>query len=162
MKRKAIEKIIAREKASELAAKIKSSGKSIVFTNGCFDIIHRGHVEYLEFAASLGDILIIGLNTDDSVRRLKGTERPINRFEDRALVLASLEAVDYVVGFSEDTPYQLIKEIVPDVLVKGADYKPEDVVGRDIVEANGGRLVLAPFKSGYSTTGLIEKIKRSG
>ncbi len=162
MFRKAVSKIVERTEARKLGAGLREQGKIIVFTNGCFDILHRGHVEYLEFARSQGDVLIVGLNTDDSVRRLKGPNRPINRFEDRAYVLAALEAVDYVIGFSEDTPYELIAEIVPDVLVKGADYRPEEVVGRDIVESHGGRLVLAPFRNGYSTTSLIERIRESG
>ncbi len=162
MPRRAIDKIVSREYAQKLSKELHERGVKIVFTNGCFDIIHRGHVEYLEFARSLGDILIIGLNTDDSVRRLKGPTRPINRFEDRAYVLASLEVVDYVVGFGEDTPFELIREVIPDVLVKGGDYRPEDVVGRDIVEEHGGKLVLAPFKDGYSTTALIKRIKELG
>ena len=162
MPRRAIDKIVSREDARKISTELHERGVKIVFTNGCFDIIHRGHVEYLEFARSLGDILMIGLNTDDSVRRLKGPTRPINRFEDRAYVLASLEVVDYVVGFDEDTPFELIKEVIPDVLVKGGDYRPEDVVGRDIVEGHGGKLVLAPFKDGYSTTSLIQRIKKLG
>ncbi len=159
MFRKAHEKIVERGKSRELARNLREQGLKIVFTNGCFDILHRGHVEYLEFARSQGDVLVVGLNTDDSVRRLKGPERPINRFEDRAYVLAALECVDFVIGFSEDTPYNLISELIPDVLVKGADYRPEEVVGRDIVEQHGGRLVLAPFKKGYSTTELLKRIK---
>ena len=134
--------------------------KKIVFTNGCFDIIHTGHVRYLQEAAKLGDILVIGLNTDASVKRLKGEDRPINAERDRAEVLCALGCVDYVVMFDEDTPYNLIKTIEPDVLVKGGDYRPEEVVGREIVEEKGGELVLIPYVDGKSTTNIIGKIKR--
>lgn len=134
-------------------------GKKIVFTNGCFDILHVGHVRYMQEASKLGDILIIGLNSDDSVRRLKGSDRPVNNQNDRAEILSSLGFVDYVAVFDEDTPYDLIKLIQPDVLVKGGDYSFENVVGRDIVEANGGNLVLIPFVEGKSTTNIINKIK---
>ena len=134
--------------------------ETIVFTNGCFDILHVGHVRYLQEAAKLGDKLVVGLNSDDSVRRLKGEERPVNKQLDRAEVLCSLGFVDYVVIFEEDTPYELIKEIQPDVLVKGGDYIPEEVVGKDIVENRGGKLVLIPFVEGKSTSKIIEKIKQ--
>ena len=133
--------------------------KKIVFTNGCFDILHVGHKRYLQQAATLGDILVVGVNSDDSVRRLKGPDRPVNSEQDRAEMLSALGFVDNVVIFGEDTPYELIKQIQPDVLVKGGDYKPEEVVGRDIVEARGGRLELITFVEGKSTTGIIEKIK---
>ena len=129
-------------------------GKKIVFTNGCFDIIHRGHVEYLQKAKELGDILILGLNSDDSVRRLKGASRPINNETDRAIVLSALECIDYVVIFDEDTPLELIKFIKPDILVKGGDYKIEEVVGREYAK----RTVLIDFVNGYSTTHIIKKI----
>lgn len=132
--------------------------KKIVFTNGCFDILHIGHKRYLQKAATLGDILIVGVNSDDSVRRLKGPERPINNEQDRAEMLSAMGFIDYVVIFGEDTPYELIKQIQPDVLVKGGDYKPEEVVGRDIVEARGGRLELISFVEGKSTTNIINKI----
>lgn len=135
------------------------AGKKIVFTNGCFDILHVGHVRYMQEASKLGDILVVGLNSDSSVRRLKGPERPVNNEIDRAEILSSLGFVDYVAIFDEDTPYNLIKTIKPDVLVKGGDYKPADVVGRDIVEANGGKLVLIPFVEGKSTTSIINRIK---
>lgn len=134
--------------------------KKIVFTNGCFDILHIGHIRYLQEAAKLGDILIIGLNSDASVKRLKGLDRPINSEQDRAELLCALEFVDYVVIFDEDTPLELISVVEPDVLVKGGDYYPEDVVGRDIIEKRGGELVLIPFVEGKSTTNIIEKIKR--
>ena len=153
------QKILERSQAKELGVSLRREGKVIVFTNGCFDLLHRGHVEYLYFARSQGDVLIVGVNTDDSLRRLKGSNRPINTLQDRLYVLAALECVDYVIPFHEDTPYELIKEIQPDVLVKGKDYRPDEVVGRDIVESRGGKLVLADYKEGYSTTKLIRKIK---
>lgn len=135
------------------------SRKKIVFTNGCFDILHVGHIRYLQQAAALGDLLVVGLNSDASVRRLKGEDRPINGQEDRAELLRALDCVDEVVIFEEDTPYELISDIRPDVLVKGGDYKPCEVVGRDIVEARGGKLVLIDFVTGKSTTNVINKIK---
>lgn len=135
-----------------------NADKKIVFTNGCFDILHVGHKRYLQQAATLGDILVVGVNSDDSVRRLKGPERPINPEQDRTEMLCAMKFVDYVVIFTEDTPYELIKKIQPDVLVKGGDYKPEEVVGRDIVEARGGRLELIKFVDGKSTTNIINKI----
>ena len=134
--------------------------KKIVFTNGCFDILHVGHKRYLQQAASLGDILVVGVNSDDSVRRLKGPSRPVNSEMDRAEILSALGFIDYVAIFNEDTPYELIKTIQPDVLVKGADYKPEEVVGREIVEARGGRLELISFVEGKSTTNIINKINQ--
>lgn len=150
-------KILDRRSASKLRK--LAPEKKIVFTNGCFDILHVGHIRYLRQAAALGDMLVIGLNSDTSVRRLKGEGRPVNTEADRAELLASLEFVDYIVIFEEDTPYQLIRQIQPDVLVKGGDYKPEDVVGRDIVEARGGQLVLIDFVEGKSTTGIIRRIR---
>lgn len=135
-------------------------GKKIVFTNGCFDILHLGHVDYLSKAKDLGDILVIGLNTDDSVKRLgKAPNRPINNEQSRAFILASLRFIDLVVLFDEDTPYELIKLVQPDVLVKGNDYKPEEIVGYDIVKNKGGEVKTIPLVEGYSTTNLIRKIK---
>lgn len=134
--------------------------KKIVFTNGCFDILHIGHIRYLQEAAKLGDILIVGLNSDESVRRLKGPERPINNENDRSEMLGALGFVDYIAIFNDDTPLNLIKTIQPDVLVKGGDYKPEEVVGREEVEARGGKLVLLPFVEGKSTTNIIKRIKQ--
>ena len=131
----------------------------IVFTNGCFDILHRGHIEYLAKAASLGTKLVIGLNTVASVKRLKGDSRPINDENARALLLASLVFVDKVILFDTDTPRDLIDFVQPDVLVKGGDYKPEEIVGYDIVKAKGGEIVTLDFVEGYSTTSLIEKMK---
>ncbi len=133
----------------------------VVFTNGVFDVLHRGHIEYLFAARALGDVLVVGLNTDDSTRRLKGPERPLNRQEDRAVVLAGLACVDAVTLFDEDTPQALIAALLPDVLVKGGDYAPDQVVGRAEVEAVGGRLVLIPFVEGRSTSGLVQRIRGS-
>ena len=140
--------------------KLKDENKKLVFTNGCFDILHRGHVEYLNQAKDLRDLLIIGLNSDDSVKRLKGQDRPINNENDRAFLLDNLKSVDYVIVFNEDTPYNLIKEIIPDFLVKGGDWKEEDIVGYDIVKENGGEVKSLNYVNNYSTTGLIEKINR--
>lgn len=132
----------------------------IVFTNGCFDILHLGHVTYLEEAAKLGDVLIVGLNSDDSVRRLKGPMRPIQPQEARARILAALEFVEAVVIFEEDTPLRLIEKVSPDVLVKGGDYTVDTVVGADFVRSRGGEVVILPLVEGYSTTQLIEKACR--
>ena len=143
------------EEITVLSKELKKRGKKIVFTNGCFDILHVGHVKYLEEAKSYGDILILGLNSDESVRRLKGPTRPVNSEDDRAYILASLEAVDYVVKFYDDTPYELIKAVQPHILVKGGDYEGKDVVGQDIAD----ELRLVNFVEGKSTTKTIEKIK---
>ena len=137
----------------------RNEGKKIVFTNGCFDVLHRGHVEYLQKSRDCGDILVVGLNSDSSVRGLKGPQRPLVGEQDRAFILSQLISVDAVVVFSEETPYQLIKQIKPDVLVKGGDYRIHEVVGRDIVEASGGKVVLVPLVTGRSTTNIIEKIR---
>ena len=128
----------------------------MVFTNGCFDILHRGHVTYLQQAASLGDHLIVGLNSDESVKKLKGPERPVNSEEDRSFMLASLRSVDEVVIFGEDTPEELLSHLKPDILVKGGDYQVEEVAGRQYA----GVVKILPFVDGYSTTGLIHKIRR--
>ena len=133
-------------------------GQKIVFTNGCFDILHLGHIDYLAKAADLGHVLIIGLNTDASVSRIKGPQRPLQDQESRAMVLAALGFVTAVVYFDEETPYELIKLVQPDILVKGADYKPEEIVGYDIVTAKGGQVVTLEFLEGYSTTGIVNKI----
>ena len=156
-----IEKKIAlsAENASRLLNMWKFRNEKIVFTNGCFDIIHRGHIEYLAKAASLGTKLIVGLNTDASVRRLKGENRPVNDERGRALALASLLFVDEVILFNTDTTRELIEFIQPDVLVKGGDYRPEDIVGNDIVTARGGQVVTIPLVEGYSTTSIIEHLK---
>ena len=135
--------------------------KSIVFTNGCFDLLHRGHIEYLSKAADFGDVLVIGLNSDDSVSRLKGPHRPIQDEISRAHIMAALEFVDLVVYFNEDTPYELIQKVLPDVLVKGADYKAEDIIGYDIVKAKGGKVETIEFLPGHSTSAIEEKIKKA-
>ena len=140
--------------------KIKSEGKKIVFTNGCFDLLHVGHIKYLSQAKDLGDILIIGLNSDKSVKKLKGSNRPINSFEDRAKLLAALKSVDLVIMFEEQTPENLIKEIIPDVLVKGGDYDIEEIVGYQTVIDNGGRVKTLSFYEGYSSTNYIDKINK--
>lgn len=132
--------------------------KKIVFTNGCFDILHKGHADYLAKAKSYGDILVLGLNADVSVKKLKGANRPINSQDARAFLLASFHVVDAVILFEEETPYELIKKVNPDVLVKGADYHPESIVGADIVKANGGTIVTVEFLQGYSTTTIINKL----
>jgi rfaE bifunctional protein nucleotidyltransferase chain/domain len=134
--------------------------KKIVFTNGCFDIIHSGHISYLTEAKKLGDILVLGLNSDDSVRRLKGVNRPVNNENDRAIVLDALKPVDFVAVFSEDTPYNLIAELIPDVIVKGGDYKPDEVVGGSLVTENGGEVAIIDFVDGKSTTNIINKMKK--
>lgn len=133
--------------------------EKIVFTNGCFDILHKGHIEYLAKAASLGTKLIIGLNSDASVKRLKGESRPVNNENDRAILLAALSFVDQIVIFDTDTPRDLIQYVQPDILVKGGDYNPQEIVGYDIVKAKGGEVVTIDFIEGYSTTILLNKIK---
>jgi rfaE bifunctional protein nucleotidyltransferase chain/domain len=132
-----------------------------VFSNGCFDILHRGHVEYLAKAADMGDALMIGINTDNSVKRLKGENRPVNEENSRALLLAAMQFVDFVVMFDEDTPQQLISEVIPSILVKGKDYREEDVVGYKTVKAHGGEVKTIDLVEGYSTSGIIEKLKDS-
>lgn len=137
----------------------KSAGEKVIFTNGCFDILHFGHIHYLAEASDLGDRLVIGLNSAASVKRLKGEHRPINDEATRQHLLAALEFVDAVVVFEEDTPLELIKIVLPDVIVKGGDWKPEQIVGSDIVLANGGEVKSLAFKEGYSTTSIEEKIR---
>ena len=140
--------------------KIKEENKKIVFTNGCFDILHVGHVRYLSKAKKLGNILIVGLNSDKSVKKLKGDNRPINIFEDRATLLASLRFVDLVIIFEEKTPENLIKKIKPDILVKGGDYDIKDIVGYKTVIENGGEVKVLGFQDGYSSSNYINKIKK--
>lgn len=142
---------------TERLAAARSRGRRIVFTNGCFDILHPGHVRMLQAARRLGDILVVGLNQDGSVKRLKGPSRPVNTFRDRAEVLAGLAAVDYIVGFAEDTPFELIALLQPDVLVKGGDYEPERIVGAEVVLGRGGRVVVVDFHDGYSSTRTIAR-----
>lgn len=133
--------------------------EKIVFTNGCFDIVHKGHIEYLAQAAALGTKLVVGLNTDTSVKRLKGEKRPINNQEARAILLSALIFIDKIVLFDEDTPYELIKYIQPDILVKGKDYKPEQIVGYDIVKNKGGEIITIDLTAGYSTTSILNKLQ---
>jgi len=156
MSRKSTTKIVSAASAARLRAGWGRKGRKVVFTNGVFDILHAGHVELLEKARSLGDALIVGVNSDASVRRLgKGPDRPINRLKDRARVLSALSCVDAVTAFSETTPERLIARIKPDVLVKGADYRPDQVAGR----RHAGRVVLLPLKRGYSTTALLKRVR---
>ncbi|MFH1994178.1 MAG: D-glycero-beta-D-manno-heptose-7-phosphate kinase [Nitrospinota bacterium] len=151
-------RIVDLAEIKQIVARARNMGKKIVFTNGCFDLLHVGHIKYLAQAKSYGDILIIGMNSDSSVRKLKGPKRPLIGEEERGALLTALNSVDYVVIFSEPTPDKLIKEIMPDVLVKGGDYAIDEVVGRDIVEAHGGRVELVPVVKGMSTSGLVQKI----
>ncbi|MCD0487102.1 D-glycero-beta-D-manno-heptose 1-phosphate adenylyltransferase [Pedobacter sp. MC2016-14] len=154
----AISKILHQDNLKQTIAKWKAEGQKIVFTNGCFDLLHIGHISYLLKAASLGDKLVIGLNSDASVKRLKGPSRPINLEANRALILAAMFFVDAVIQFEEDTPLTLITNVLPDVLVKGGDYVIENIVGAAEVQANGGDVRVVSFIDGHSSTALIEKI----
>jgi rfaE bifunctional protein nucleotidyltransferase chain/domain len=147
------------DRIAELAASLRADGKRVVFTNGVFDILHAGHVTYLEKARALGDVLVVGLNTDASVRRLKGPERPINSEDDRACVLAALRAVDHVILFGDDTPINVITALLPDMLVKGGDYTRDTIVGADEVEAHGGAVCTIPLVEGRSTTAIIHRAR---
>ena len=151
-------KIFVKDRLRQQILEWRKEGKQIVFTNGCFDLVHYGHICYLSQAADLGNILIVGLNSDTSVQRLKGPSRPVNIELTRAMVLASMEFVDAVVVFDEETPFDLIHMVQPDTLVKGGDYTVENVVGHDIVLKNGGRVIILPFVDGFSTSALVEKI----
>ncbi|MBI5047627.1 MAG: D-glycero-beta-D-manno-heptose 1-phosphate adenylyltransferase [Deltaproteobacteria bacterium] len=151
-------KIISLKKLKSLLSGTSRNGKIIVFTNGCFDIIHAGHVRYLNKAKSLGNILVVGLNSDSSVKKIKGEKRPIVSQRERAEVLSGLEAVDYVVLFNEPTPIKLIKAILPDILVKGADWASHEIVGADVVKAAGGKTARVKLVKGRSTTNIIQKI----
>lgn len=151
--------ILTLEQVVEFRKKAWENGKKVVFTNGCFDIIHRGHIEYLNEAAKLGDVLIVGINTDASVRRIKEKGRPIIGEEDRAVIIASLRCVDAVCFFDGDTPSELIKSIRPDVLVKGSEYSIEEIVGHEQVLADGGEVIPIPMVAGRSTSDLIKRIK---
>jgi len=155
------QKIISGPEIDRYAYRMGFIGKKVVFTNGCFDILHRGHLEYLQAAADLGDILVVGLNSDASVKRLKGENRPINNQNDRAFALASLVFVDAVIIFDEDTPLELIQRVKPNVLVKGGDYSIGNIVGADFVKNIGGEVQVIPFVDGYSTTQIIEKMKEA-
>lgn len=156
------DKILDRAALVARVAEARRAGKRIVFTNGCFDLMHVGHVRYLAAARAAGDLLVVALNADASVRRLKGPERPLVPEAARAEVVAALAAVDYVTLFGEDTPAEVITALLPDVLVKGADWAPDQVVGREVVEAHGGRVELVPVVEGFSTTALIERLRRDG
>lgn len=158
MEKKLGERILPLKELLEIRADLKKSGKRVVFTNGCFDVLHRGHVDYLEKARSLGDVLIVGLNTDSSTQKIKGPTRPINLEEDRAIVLSSLRSVDFVCFFDEETPLNLIEKLVPDILVKGADWSKESIVGKEIVEKAGGSVQTIDFLPHRSTTNIIQKI----
>lgn len=152
------EKIRSATALVKAISRLKAGKKKVVFTNGCFDILHVGHIAYLKKARELGDALVVGLNSDSSVRAIKGKSRPVNKEADRAIVLSALYFVDFVTIFSEATPEKLIKAIKPDILVKGADWKAKQIVGADFVKSYGGRVVRVPFVKGYSTTSVIDKI----
>jgi len=153
------QKILNEDTLLPTLERLRKFGKKIVFTNGCFDILHPGHIHTLQEAAALGDYLLVAINSDASVKRLKGTDRPVNTQDARALVMAALSMVDGVCIFEEDTPLQLIQKLLPDVLVKGGDYQPHEVVGSAEVNAHGGKVVTIPYLEGYSTTSLIDQIK---
>lgn len=154
-------KITNKEDLKYILSFYRFKEKKIVFTNGCFDLLHRGHVEYLLQAASFGDVLILGLNSDKSVKMLKGAGRPLQDEKSRALILASFLFIDHVILFDEETPIELIKFVQPDVLVKGGDYTPEEIVGNDVVIQKGGKVEIVKYISGHSTTGLVEKISKA-
>ena len=151
--------ILDREELLRVRAGLRAGGRRLVFTNGCFDILHVGHVRYLAAARALGDALLVAINSDRSVRALKGAGRPVMSEGERAEVLAALSSVDFVTVFDEESPRRLIAEVLPDVLVKGGDYAPEEIHGREEVEAAGGRVLALPFVEGASTTGIIERVK---
>lgn len=153
-----IESVIKAEKLALLIKDYQAEGKKVVFTNGCFDILHPGHSTYLAAARALGDLLVVGLNSDASVKRLKGDKRPIMAESARSQLLAALAAVDFVTIFDEDDPYQLIKLLEPDILVKGGDWDTSTIIGRDLVEARGGVVRVLPFIGEYSTTSIVEEI----
>ncbi|MEO5894865.1 MAG: D-glycero-beta-D-manno-heptose 1-phosphate adenylyltransferase [Vicinamibacterales bacterium] len=150
---------MTRAEAAAFAEQQRAAGKRVVFTNGVFDLLHPGHTRYLREARALGDVLIVGLNGDASVRRNKGPARPINSEQERAEILAALQSVDAVVVFDEDTPAEIITAVQPDILVKGADWADDAIVGRDTVEARGGKVVRVPVEKGFSTTAIIDKVR---
>ena len=152
-------RVMTGPQAAAFATSARASGQRIVFTNGVFDLLHPGHVRYLREARRLGDLLIVGVNADESVRRNKGPGRPITAQDERAEVLAALACVDAVVVFAEDTPADIIRLLQPDILVKGADWPPDQIVGRDTVESRGGRVVRVPVEPGHSTTSIVERIR---
>ena len=155
-----MQNLIPRREAVALGQRLRRRGKKIVFTNGVFDLLHRGHVTYLARARSYGDVLIVGLNSDRSVRRIKGPDRPLQKQADRAAILLALEAVDYVVIFGEETPQKLIEQIKPDVLVKGADYRLSEIVGAEFVKARGGQVRRIRLTAGRSTSDLLRRLKK--
>ena len=153
-----LDKIKTVQELRPLLAILRAAGEKVVFTNGCFDILHTGHTRYLEKSRSFGDVLVVAVNSDASVRMIKGEKRPINSEAERMEALAALECVDFVTLFNEPDPYRIISELQPDVLVKGGDWPIEKIIGRDVVEARGGKVVNVPYIEGSSTTGIIEKI----
>ena len=156
-----VARVLTREAAAAAIRRARAEGRTVVFTNGVFDLLHPGHVRYLTQARALGDTLIVGLNADDSVRRNKGPARPITPQAERAEILAALECVDAVVIFPEDTPADIVRALQPDVLVKGADWPADQIVGRDTVEGRGGKVVRIPLEPGHSTSSLVERIKQT-
>jgi D-beta-D-heptose 7-phosphate kinase/D-beta-D-heptose 1-phosphate adenosyltransferase len=152
------DKIVERERLVELVRQLKAAGRKVAFTNGCFDVLHVGHVRCLRQARSLGEALVVGLNSDASVHAIKGPSRPLQHEEERAEILASLECVDYVTLFDEDTPEDLIRAVLPDVLAKGGDWAPDQIVGRDIVEAAGGTVISIPVVTGRSSTDILTRL----
>ena len=155
-------KVVSQEELVQLAARERRAGRRVVFTNGCFDLLHPGHLRGFELARELGDVLIVGLNSDASVRQLKGPGRPVIPERERAEILAALESVDAVVIFDELTPREVISRLLPDVLVKGGDWPGDQIVGREEVEAAGGRVLSIPLAPGYSTTNIVQRIRNSG
>ncbi|MEW6456466.1 MAG: D-glycero-beta-D-manno-heptose 1-phosphate adenylyltransferase [Acidobacteriota bacterium] len=153
-----MEKVRSLDEIIEIKTNLKKHNKKIVFTNGCFDLIHPGHIRLFKWAESMGDILIVGVNTDDSVKVIKGKNRPIFPLNERLEILESIEYIDYLVPFDEETPLELIKNIEPDFLIKGGDYNTDQVVGRDFVESYGGRVLIFPYQKKYSTSAIIAKI----
>jgi rfaE bifunctional protein nucleotidyltransferase chain/domain len=156
-----LDRLYTIDQITELRAQWRAAGKTVVFTNGCFDILHRGHVTYLNAARELGDILLVGLNSDPSVTRLKGQPRPFMNEEDRAFMLLNLRSVDGVIIFGEDTPAQLIDAVIPDILIKGGDYSHDDIVGWQTVEKHGGKVITIPLVAGRSTSNIVQKIQES-
>lgn len=154
-------KIYGLEDMVGIRRRLKKQGRRVVFTNGCFDLLHAGHVRLFEEAKGQGDVLIVALNDDASVRKLKGPNRPVFPLEERWEILEAMDAIDFLTSFSEETPRRIIALLLPDVLVKGGDWKPEEVVGRKEVETAGGKVVLVPYLKGHSTSSLIEKIRRN-
>ena len=152
------DKVMTQDELMPILDRLRKEGKKVVFTNGCFDILHVGHIRYLKEAKGYGDILIVAVNSDLSVKSIKGDKRPIVSQSERAEVVAALEMVDYVTMFDEDTPYNIIKKLQPDVLIKGGDWTVDKIVGRDIVEARGGKVIAIPVIEGASTTGIVERV----